>query len=384
MKTAQKVVKALVEGFNIRELIRAGLPRQKAKRQIAKVFDDLGWTILSMSDQGYRSAVGVAFKVNDERLQGGEHYVRAEILDKLDASLSGAMPGVYKKASFPATGWLEIEGGNEGDPPQRPARPLFYTVVIQVEEGYGSDYGQDVGESDSRARDLVRAGLPKGSLIRQITRAFTREGCKVLSTSTEGYQNSVAVKFTTPDDPTVWSMATTYDLKSLGDRIERRLRQMLGGRLQATGMPTSGWTTQERDEVLNMVVTLDHRRGWGESQEPEKEPVKKSGMTSGMKELAKHVARGMRGHDPFYHSWAGQEACYVSAPGDHGKVPHSELAMHTRIAGRTIRRYALFKNREGHIRWAHVETQKPDGDMQVTDGGLGEVLTHEIRQKHGL
>ena len=41
-------------------------------------------------------------------------------------------------------------------------------------------------------------------------------------------------------------------------------------------------------------------------------------------------------------SWTGSRASFVSQHGDHGTVPYSELAMHTRIAGLAVQRYALF------------------------------------------
>jgi hypothetical protein len=35
-------------------------------------------------------------------------------------------------------------------------------------------------------------------------------------------------------------------------------------------------------------------------------------------------------------SWTGSRASFVSQHGDHGTVPYSELAMHTRIAGLAV------------------------------------------------
>jgi hypothetical protein len=134
MSAAQKVVTALLDS-NIRDLIRAGLPRQNAKHKIAKVFQDMGWTILDMSDKGYRNAVSVCFKTNVPRLQTSHAHVRAEIREKLDAWLGGAMQGVYSNVSFPTVGppkgWGSTDGGEEP--------LLYYGVVIELVD-YSSEY----------------------------------------------------------------------------------------------------------------------------------------------------------------------------------------------------------------------------------------------------
>lgn len=66
-------------------------------------------------------------------------------------------------------------------------------------------------------------------------------------------------------------------------------------------------------------------------------------------------------------AWTGHKAHFVSPEGDYGKAPYSELCMHTRHAGHTIRRYATFKSKRG-VTWAHVQT-----DLGVVDG-----LPHEV------
>ena len=71
-----------------------------------------------------------------------------------------------------------------------------------------------------------------------------------------------------------------------------------------------------------------------------------------------------------------------SQHGDHGTVPYSELAMHTRIAGLAVQRYALFTdsaNPERGIIWAQVFT-----DQGMTDGLPSEVLPWPVRHQHGI
>jgi len=85
-------------------------------------------------------------------------------------------------------------------------------------------------------------------------------------------------------------------------------------------------------------------------------------------------------------SWTGSKAQYVSPPGPrpagYGAIPHSELAMHTRFAGRPAVRFALFTEPDGRdpsVRWAHVQ----DDRGHVLDGLPGEVLPDEVRRKLG-
>lgn len=59
-----------------------------------------------------------------------------------------------------------------------------------------------------------------------------------------------------------------------------------------------------------------------------------------------------------------------------GTVPHSELAMHTKIAGKKIAKYNI---KNPHIAEVYVE-----GDHRPVSGTHGEVLSPEIKQKHGL
>ena len=75
----------------------------------------------------------------------------------------------------------------------------------------------------------------------------------------------------------------------------------------------------------------------------------------------------------------GRKPSFVSHEGDHGVVPHSELAMHTKMAGKKIKQYALFSHPEhGHVNYAHIQTH----DGSHTHGLPSEVLPHEIRSKH--
>jgi hypothetical protein len=150
------------------------------------------------------------------------------------------------------------------------------------------------------------------------------------------------------------------------------------------------------DRVVDNVDYVDYNVRWGggmvqrgyaerELKLEEAEEPKKSGLSPGMKQMAKLAAGRMVGkEDPIYTSWTGNEAFYVSPPGDYGVVGSSELAMHTGIAGKPILRYALFKNRAGQVVWAHIEILSARGDKRVTDGTVGELLPFEVRQKHGL
>lgn len=79
-------------------------------------------------------------------------------------------------------------------------------------------------------------------------------------------------------------------------------------------------------------------------------------------------------------AWTGKKADYVADLGRYGKVQHSELAMHTRIAGMEVVRFALWASKDGvHVDWAHVETE----DGRVTDGLPSEVLPGSVRSKLG-
>ena len=79
--------------------------------------------------------------------------------------------------------------------------------------------------------------------------------------------------------------------------------------------------------------------------------------------------------------WTGKAAEFLSAPGAHGPVPCSELAMHCRIAGKQVQRYALFTDRENRINWAAVEIA---GRRTPTEGLPAEVLPWEVRPLHNL
>lgn len=74
-------------------------------------------------------------------------------------------------------------------------------------------------------------------------------------------------------------------------------------------------------------------------------------------------------------AWSGQVADFVSLPGQYGEVPWSELAVHTRQAGRQVTRYATWNDPERGTIWAQVET-----DRGVLDGTPYEVLPWEIRK----
>lgn len=77
-------------------------------------------------------------------------------------------------------------------------------------------------------------------------------------------------------------------------------------------------------------------------------------------------------------AWQGGKATHVSEEGEHGEVPYSELAMHTRHAGQKIKQYSLFGDK-GRTTWAHVKT-----DKGILDGLPGEVLPFEIQNRHGI
>jgi hypothetical protein len=70
-------------------------------------------------------------------------------------------------------------------------------------------------------------------------------------------------------------------------------------------------------------------------------------------------------------AWNGKPANYVSPRGNYSEVGYSELAMHTRAAGKKVVRFALFHDRrEGKsVRWAQVELE----NGTIIDG-----LTHEV------
>jgi hypothetical protein len=80
-------------------------------------------------------------------------------------------------------------------------------------------------------------------------------------------------------------------------------------------------------------------------------------------------------------AWTGRAADFVSPSGEYGPIPHSELAMHTRHAGKPCVRYALFFTPDhGRVTWAHVQTS----DGRVLDGLPWEVLPWGIRRQHNL
>ena len=79
-------------------------------------------------------------------------------------------------------------------------------------------------------------------------------------------------------------------------------------------------------------------------------------------------------------AWTGKKASYVADLGRYGKVGYSELAMHTRIAGKEVVRFALWPADDGvHVGWAHVQTE----DGRITDGLPSEVLPGSVRSKLG-
>lgn len=75
-------------------------------------------------------------------------------------------------------------------------------------------------------------------------------------------------------------------------------------------------------------------------------------------------------------AWTGRKASYVSPRGTYGETGYSELAMHTRKAGKAVVRFALFtdKGRYPNVTWAQTEYL----DGAVLDGGTHEVLPPEV------
>lgn len=99
----------------------------------------------------------------------------------------------------------------------------------------------------------------------------------------------------------------------------------------------------------------------------------------------------LRGEPPPPTAWhafnfvAGRN-CYISAIADWGPVPHSELAMHTRIAGKPVKRYyvcALGPEPAHYAMSAAVEVEEPTGETHVTVGTVGELLPDEVRRSLG-
>lgn len=70
----------------------------------------------------------------------------------------------------------------------------------------------------------------------------------------------------------------------------------------------------------------------------------------------------------------GKEAPYISPEGHYGEAPHSELAMHTKVAGKPIVQYALFGEPGKDARYAHIKLK--DGNWM--HGLPREVLPHEV------
>ena len=75
------------------------------------------------------------------------------------------------------------------------------------------------------------------------------------------------------------------------------------------------------------------------------------------------------------------EHYYTSEIGDWGVVPHSELAMHSRIAGKRVNRYYLFGTPGGYLNQAIVELDDSQSSWHV--GLPGEVLPDEVRRSLG-
>lgn len=83
-------------------------------------------------------------------------------------------------------------------------------------------------------------------------------------------------------------------------------------------------------------------------------------------------------------SWERPDSrSYLSPYGDYGVVPHSELAMHSRAAGRPVVQYALWGTGDGYIYSASVLYIDQDGDESMVGGGRGEVLPDEVRRELG-
>jgi hypothetical protein len=78
-------------------------------------------------------------------------------------------------------------------------------------------------------------------------------------------------------------------------------------------------------------------------------------------------------------AWTGKVASFASIEGKFGEIPHSELAIHTQVAGKQVVRYCLFEENEKVV-WVHVLTE----DGVVVDGLPNELLPWGLRAKHKL
>jgi hypothetical protein len=77
-------------------------------------------------------------------------------------------------------------------------------------------------------------------------------------------------------------------------------------------------------------------------------------------------------------------AAYLSPYGDYGVVPHSELAMHSRAAGRPVAQFALWAWQGGdRPTSAAVLFMDREGKEVMVRGGVGEVLPDEVRRELG-
>lgn len=84
--------------------------------------------------------------------------------------------------------------------------------------------------------------------------------------------------------------------------------------------------------------------------------------------------------NPLEIAWTGKKANYVSPIGEYGRVGYSELAMHTRAAGQSVVRYALWdRDGDNRVNWAQIEL----ADGRIIDGLPGEVLPDQVRRDLG-
>jgi len=87
----------------------------------------------------------------------------------------------------------------------------------------------------------------------------------------------------------------------------------------------------------------------------------------------------------------GENLYYISPKGHYGKIGHSELAMHQRVAGNEITQffllgghYTLPPEQAKRVQSVAVESINEDGGVEISEGSPGELLSDEIRRQLGF
>jgi hypothetical protein len=126
---------------------------------------------------------------------------------------------------------------------------------------------------------------------------------------------------------------------------------------------------------------LERRAATGDSRAARELEAARGRLATHRTELEDYVDRGAAGWNP---------AAYVSAVGDYGTIPYSELAMHTRAGGAKVVQYALWtgawapgRATSAAVLFLASPPHPAPQSYAVLKGTVGEVLPNEVRHELG-